>query len=169
MVSHSIVIRPNTSTSATQTVSGNQELRCRFAVLTSVIVQMNKKFKENDEVTDAMVAADSSLTASADSGHNLYGVSIKFPCSVCPPGATHHSGSNNEHTVQNRIDVHMSQDLKSYQYKPNLILQGLTFMPDYFVTLYHIDNPDVPLTPTEVGKIHSITLNFSLTVSAALK
>ena len=158
MVSHSIVIRGGDHKSSTQEIRGGQALHCRYAVLTSVIVQMRKKFREGDE-TDT----------TADTGHNMYGVSIRFPVSICPPGATHHSGADDEHKVQNRIDVHFSQDGRSLIYKPQLILHDMTFQYGYPVTLYHIDDPNRQLTMNDMSKIHSITLNFSLTVDHMLK
>ena len=181
MVSHSIIIKGGALKGATHTIEGQSELRCSYAVLTSVVVQTTTGFRQIVPATyhtaatvaaseaDPKPAVGDELTAAYDAGHGLYGVSIKFPGTCVPPGATHHSGADNEHRFENRLDVHFSQDGQTFMYKPGLILQGVTFTYKYDVTLYRIGNPDTLLTPDEVAKIHSITLNFSATVEADMR
>ena len=159
MVSHSIIIKGGSDKTATHHIEGQSKLICSTAVLTSVVVQTTTKFRETVTVAGTEY----------DAGHGLYGVSIKFPASSVPPNATHHSGSNDEHKFENRLDVHFDQESQTFMYKPGLILQGITFDYDYDITLYRIGQPDQLLTPDEVAKIHSITLNFSCTVAATLK
>lgn len=144
MVSYSLTLRGGSAYTATQVVSGNQNLHCRHAVLTSVVVQL------------AAAATD------------VLGVSLKFPPSVCPPSATHHAGPAREKTASNRLEVHFSQDQKSFFYKPNMIMHDMTFLSHYDVVMYDIGSPHTELTTAQVLNIHSITLNFSCAVDSIL-
>ncbi len=142
MVSYSVTVRGPLG--AQQVVKGNQNLHCTHAVLTSVVVQL--------------------VAASTD----LLGVSLKFPPQVCPPSATHHAGPLNERNTSNRLDVHFSQDQATFFYKPNLIMHDMTFLSQYDVGLYDIQNPQVELTPTQLANVYAITLNFSCAVDSIL-
>ena len=125
-------------------VSGNQNIHCTHAVLTSVVVQL------------AAPATD------------VLGASIKFPASVCPPSATHHAGPSRERTASNRLDVHFSQDQATFFYKPNLIMHDMTFQSHFDVTLFDINNTHNELTRAQLDNIHTITLNFSCAVDSIL-
>ena len=156
MVSHSIVIRGHGTALANlvgassynrQNVKGNQDIHCRHAVLTSVVVQM---------------------LAPAARQTSLHGISVRFPSQVCPPSATHHSGPNQEAATQNRLDVHFSQDTATFFYKPNLIMHDMTFLSDYDIELFDINAPTEPLTKLQMADFHCITLNFSCAVDNLL-
>ena len=147
MVSHSLVLRGGATHTAVQVINGNQDIHCRHAVLTSVIVQ---------------------LKAPAARLGALHGVSIKFPSQVCPPSATHHSGPGDESATQNRLDVHYSMDTATFFYKPNLIMHDMTFLASYEVTLYDIMNPTVKLSEDAMDDIYCITLNFSCAVDSLI-
>ena len=143
MVSYSLVLRGGADYKATQRIQGNQDIHCRHAVLTSVVVQL----------------------ANANA---LFGVSVKFPSDVCPPSATHHAGPAFESATQNRLDVHFSQDTDTFFYKPNLIMHDMTFLSSYDVTLHDIMDPGTPLTDAQMALIHSITLNFSCAIETLM-
>ena len=170
MVAHRVIIRGGNgdataaATKQTQTISGNHTLDCEYVVLTSVIVQLRK--------TGAEIANKASMKTPV-SGETIpslgcYGISIRFPESVCPSQATHHSGAENEADTNNRLDVHFSQDTKTFFYKPNVIMHNVKFAPEYNIELFSIDCPHEPLDATTLVDIHSITLNFTCEVTSLM-
>ena len=144
MVSYTITIRGGATHTPIQHIEGTQDIHCRHAVLTSVVVQLD------------------------NTNNTMHGFSVKFPSAVCPPSATHNAGPDNEASTQNRVAVHFSQDTGTFFYKPNLIMHDMTFLSSFEVQLYDIMNTDTLVTQAQLNHIHCITLHFSCAVDSLI-
>jgi len=163
MVAHRVVISGGAG-NQTQTIKGNITMHCEYAVLTQVVVQLAQK-------AGSMTLKSGMKTPVSDAAiptTGSYGVSIRFPQSVVPTSATMHSGSEDERNTNHRCDVHFDSEARTLIYKPNTIMQDITFLSEYQVELFHIEAPHEALTDVTMADIASITLNFTLAVDTLM-
>ena len=134
---------------STQKIEGNQTLHCRSVILRTVCVQL----KETG--TDIKQKADMTCV----------GVSLRFPTEMVPISATTHAGSQNERGTNHRIDIHFSQDTKTFVYHPNVIMRNVAFQTKYEIDMFYLDSLNEKVDTTTLDNIHSITLNFECDVT----
>jgi hypothetical protein len=68
------------------------------------------------------------------------GVSLRFPTGMVPSSATTHAGSQNERSSNHRIDIHFSQDTKTFIYHPNVIMRNVVFQTEYEIDMFYLDS-----------------------------
>jgi hypothetical protein len=93
------------------------------------------------------------------------GVSLRFPTMTVPSSATTHAGSQNERGTNHRIDIHFSQDTKTFIYHPNVIMRNVVFQTEYEIDMSYLDSLNTTVDTITLAKIHSITLNFECDVT----
>ena len=93
------------------------------------------------------------------------GVSLRFPTEMVPSSATTHAGSQNERGSNHRIDIHFSQDTKTFICHPNVIMRNVVFQAEYQIDMFYLDALNESLDTVTLADIHSITLNFECDVT----
>ena len=84
---------------------------------------------------------------------------------MVPSSATTHAGSQNERGTNHRIDIHFSQDTKTFIYHPNVIMRNVVFQTEYEIDMFYLDSLNEKVDTTTLNNIHSITLNFECDVT----
>jgi hypothetical protein len=92
-------------------------------------------------------------------------VSLRFPTEMVPSSATTHAGSQNERGSNHRIDIHFSQDTKTFIYHPNVIMRNVVFQTEYEIDMFYLDSLNEKVDTATLDNIHSITLNFECDVT----
>jgi hypothetical protein len=109
-----------------QQIEGNQTLHCRSVILKTVCVQLTKNASAMTQKTG--MKAGKTLAPVPPGG--CVGVSLRFPTEMVPSSATTHAGSQNERSSNHRIDIHFSQDTKTFIYHPNAIMRNVVFQTE---------------------------------------
>ena len=162
MVAHRINITGGSlGGSNEQLIEGNQTLHCRSVILKTVCVQLKKIGSEMTQ---------KSLMKTGKSGFvvptgGCVGISLRFPTEMVPSSATTHAGSENERSSNHRIDVHFSQDQKTFIYHPNVIMRNVVFQTEYEIDMFYLDSLNEKVDTETLDDIHSITLNFECDVT----
>ena len=157
MVSHRVVLRG--SNGNTQVVRSAGLLDCSVAVLTSVVVQMTQLPSTITNPPDQTTKVSSvALPATG-----IYGFWIELE-DVRPDKATFQAGAEGEHGVSNRIHVSLNQDSKTTFTQPDLVLQNVSFLPEYSAKFYYEDSPNTLLNDSAMDGISSVSLNFDCSV-----
>ena len=157
MVTHTIVLAGG---SQKQNIRSNQELKCKYATLTQVIVQ-TRQLPSAIPLQSGMVRPVSQ-TAIPTTG--LYGVSLRFPGTVIPSYATSEAGAEGEMHSNHRIPVFLDQGKQTTIYKPNMLFRDITLGTNFDIEMFYLDCDNIPLSADTLAQIHSITLVFHLEV-----
>ena len=146
---------------STQKIEGNQTLHCRSVILKTVCVQLKETGTNIQQKADMTTGKDGT-TVPTD---GCVGVSLRFPTEMVPSSATTHAGSQNERGTNHRIDIHFSQDTKTFIYHPNVIMRNVVFQTEYEIDMFYLDSLNEKVDTTTLNNIHSITLNFECDVT----
>ena len=146
---------------ATQRIEGNQTLHCRSVILKTVCVQLKETGTDIKQKADMTTGKD----GRAVPADGCVGVSLRFPTEMVPSSATTHAGSQNERGTNHRIDIHFSQDTKTFVYHPNVIMRNVAFQTKYEIDMFYLDSLNEKVDTTTLDNIHSITLNFECDVT----
>jgi hypothetical protein len=144
-----------------QKIEGNQTLHCRSVILKTVCVQLKTIASEMTQ-KDGMKTGK---TLPPVPTKGCVGISLRFPTEMVPSSATTHAGSENERSSNHRIDVHFSQDTKTFIYHPNVIMRNVVFQTEYQIDMFYLDSLNTSLDKVTMDDIHSITLNFECDVT----
>jgi len=144
-----------------QKIEGNQTLHCRSVILKTVCVQLKTIASEMTQ-KDGMKTGKTLSPVPTD---GCVGVSLRFSTEMVPSSATTHAGSENERSSNHRIDVHFSQDTKTFIYHPNVIMRNVVFQTEYQIDMFYLDSLNTSLDKVTMDDIHSITLNFECDVT----
>lgn len=156
MVTHTVVLTGGSADKKTQTIRGLMELKCRYATLTQVIVQLTEA--ANQVPIKAGMVRPVSKTAIPAQG--LYGLSLRFPPGVIPSYATSEAGSEGEAHSNHRIPIYIDQQNQTTIYKPNALFRDVTFSSHYDVEMFYLDCDHEQLSAETLAKIHSVSLVF---------
>ena len=146
---------------STQKIEGNQTLHCRSVILKTVCVQLKETGTDIKQKANMTTGKDGT-TVPTD---GCVGVSLRFPTEMVPSSATTHAGSQNERGSNHRIDIHFSQDTKTFIYHPNVIMRNVVFQTEYEIDMFYLDSLNEKVDTTTLNNIHSITLNFECDVT----
>ena len=84
---------------------------------------------------------------------------------MVPSSAATHAGSQNERGSNHRIDIHFSQDTKTFIYHPNVIMRNVVFQTEYEIDMFYLDSLNEKVDTATLDNIYSITLNFECDVT----
>jgi hypothetical protein len=144
-----------------QKIEGNQTSHCRSVILKTVCAQL-KTIASKMTQKDGMKTGKTPPPAPPG---GCVGASLRFPTEMVPPSATTHAGSENERSSNHRIDVHFSQDTKTFIYHPDAIMRNVVFQTEYQIDMFYLDSLNTSLDEVTMDDIHSITLNFECDVT----
>ena len=124
---------------------------CRSVILRTVCVQLKETGTDIKQKADMTTGKD----GTAVPAYGRVGVSLRFPTEMVPSSATTHAGSQNERGTNHRIDIHFSQDTKTFSYHPN-VMRNVVFQTEYEIDMFYLDSLNEEVDTATLANIHSI-------------